>query len=178
MRTRDDRRRNEPDPLRRAEYGAEQAALLRSLMTEAPVPAGFDGERALVVRESLRRKRARAVARAWPALAHGLGRRFGVHFAAYAERSPPIGDLDAVADGLGFHDWLRIRTTLDDRARQELLRTRAQYVPRGNRTRRRRTPWAGVTRTQASRFRFAFAVFAPGLGATTFVLPRMGGVKR
>lgn len=126
--------------------------------------------RAKALARALVRKRGRAVARAWPALARCLGADFGAHFAAYATRNPPPPECDTIADGLMFATSLRGAVELDDDARLELLLTCARYVLRGGRISRRRIPFVGAFRARA-RERFVLVLGIPALGVSTIALP-------
>lgn len=145
----------------RAEYGARQAALLGALVANADLPPGFDVERAHLARHALVRKRARAVARAWPALVASLGRSFGQSFAVYAQQNPATRDPDAVADGLGFHRSLCGNERLDERAVRELLGARARYAVRDGRARPRRMPFVAAARGAGRRW--LLVVYVPPL---------------
>jgi hypothetical protein len=108
---------NPPDP-RRADLARRQAALVRALRGDAPTPAGFDPAHVERAADSLGRKRARSVQKAWPATARAVGDRYGEHFAAYAAENPLPTDVDT--DGFHFAEWLRSRGLAPDDARLEL----------------------------------------------------------
>ncbi len=127
-------------------YAARQAQLLDALLRGGGYPAGFVAAQADAAGRSLRRKRARAAAQAWPALALQLGDTFDARFDAFARAvdAPPSGD--PLRDGLAFarslqaHDGPR----LGDDARAELLLARAAVHRRGLfvRAARLRLPYA------------------------------------
>lgn len=101
--------RPDPPPVRvpppvRAVYAARQADLLDALMCGDAYPAGFDLARAEAAGHSLRRKRARAIRHAWPALATALGRDFQVRVDAFLSVHP--SSAGGLADGLDFAQWL------------------------------------------------------------------------
>jgi hypothetical protein len=108
-------------------YAARQAQLLDALLRGDDYPAGFVAAQADAAGRSLRRKRARAVAQAWPALALALGDTFDARFDAFARAvdAPPSGD--PLRDGLAFARSLRAHDAprLGDDARAELLLARA-----------------------------------------------------
>ena len=85
-------------PEARDRLAAGQAALVRALVGGGPVPGGFDPGRVRATSTALARKRAREVARAWPALAAELGEDFTGEFLAYAAGRPPPAVLDLVAE--------------------------------------------------------------------------------
>ncbi len=104
----------------RAAYAEQQAALLDALLRGDGYPEGFVVADADAAGAGLRRKRARAVAHAWPALALSFGAAFGERFGAFARdpAAPPAGD--PFADGLAFARFAG-RAALSDDARAELL---------------------------------------------------------
>jgi hypothetical protein len=114
-------------------YAARQAQLLDALLRGGDYPAGFVAEQADAAGRSLRRKRARATAQAWPALALQLGDTFDARFDAFARAvdAPPSGD--PLRDGLAFARSLRAHDEprLGDDARAELLIARAAVHRRG-----------------------------------------------
>ncbi|MDX6677973.1 MAG: hypothetical protein QOE31_2025 [Solirubrobacteraceae bacterium] len=69
-----------PPPADRAAYEARQAQLLRALQRGDGFPGGFDPDKAAAAGHALRRKRARGVANAWPALVLALGAAFAARF--------------------------------------------------------------------------------------------------
>ena len=107
------------------------------------------------------RKRARAVARAWPGLVNSLGPTFCARFAAFAACAPLPAQGGALADGRAFAAALASEGLLPDAGRFEMLhvdlhhrQTRTGLRPRRGlavrfarlRTRRRvciglRLPW-------------------------------------
>ena len=118
-------------------YAARQALLLDALLRGGGYPDGFLAAQADAAARSLRRKRARAVAVAWPALALDLDDAFEDRFDAFARRpdAPPPGD--PFRDGLAFAVWLQQDAPLGDDARAELLLACAML---------RRRPFVGVAR--------------------------------
>jgi hypothetical protein len=116
-------------PADRAAYARRQAALLRSLVAGADFPAGFAAEQVAGASLSLRRKRAGAVRRTWPALAHALGAEFEPRFHAFARAVAAPAAGDALADGLAFADG-PAADALPDSARVELVLARARLARR------------------------------------------------
>ena len=114
----------------RAAYAAQQAALLDALLRGDGYPEGFVVTDADAAGAGLRRKRARAVAHAWPALALSFGDAFAERFDAFARdpAAPPAGD--PFADGVTFARFAG-RAWLTDNARAELLLGRAAARRRG-----------------------------------------------
>jgi hypothetical protein len=108
---------HDPD---RQSLADQQARLVAALTAGAAPPAAFDPAQLSAAVRSLYRKRARAVAKTWPALAASLGDRFDDLFAAYAIAHPLPVD-GALADGHVFADHLRRANELPDPARVELL---------------------------------------------------------
>ena len=99
----------------------QQAALVSALMRGGVAPTGFEASRLQVAAESLSRKRCRAAARAWPALARALGEEFRGRFAAYADTTPLPPHGGSLADGRGFADWLNDRGQLPEDALLQIL---------------------------------------------------------
>ena len=123
----------------RAAYAARQAQLLDSLLRGADPPPGFVAAQADAAGSSLRRKRGRAVAHAWPALALSLREEFDARFDAFARGAGVDDSADPRRDGLAFARWLAAGgAPLADDARVEVLLARAAL--------RHRRPWVGVAR--------------------------------
>jgi hypothetical protein len=146
----------------RARLAAQQAALVRALVAGGPVPGGFDPARVRATSAALARKRARAVARAWPGLAAELGGDFTERFLADAARRPPPTRGGALADGLAFADALAREGRLPGSAGVERLAARAHLSTRPVRL---AATLAGPPR------RLVVTVRAPGLGDRWLSLP-------
>ena len=101
---------------------AEQQRLLVECLTGgSTAPKGFDARQVATAAHSLLRKRARGVARTWPALARSLGDEFGDQFAGYAmTHDQPAAGYQL--DGEQFVLWLSRQVTLSNDARIEWLR--------------------------------------------------------
>jgi hypothetical protein len=141
---------------------AEQAALVRALVAGGPVPEGFEPDRVRATAAALARKRAREVARAWPALAADLGEVFTDRFVAFATGRPPPATGGAMADGLAFARALARQGRLSDGARVEAMLAAARLSPRP----------ARLAATLAGRPpRLVVLARAPGLGERGFSLP-------
>jgi hypothetical protein len=140
----------------REAYAARQAQLLDALLRGDEPPAGFDAAQAAAAGSSLRRKRARAVAQAWPALALNLGDGFAARFDAFARAVDAPSSGGPLADGLAFAGTLGRDTALGDDARAELLLARASL--------RRRGVFVGVTWLRRPRRRLLTVARLPGLG--------------
>jgi hypothetical protein len=115
----------------RSGYAARQALLLDALLRGDGYPAGFAAAQADAAGRSLRRKRARAVARAWPALTLDLGDVFDTRFDAFARATGAPASGDPLRDGLAFVRRLGHDTRLGDDARAEVLLARAALRRRG-----------------------------------------------
>jgi hypothetical protein len=120
----------------RTGYAARQARLLDALLRGDEYPDGFVAAQADAAGRSLRRKRARAVARTWPALTLDLGDGFDARFDAFARAGDAPAPGDPLRDGVAFARWHARDTRLGDDARAELLLARAELL--------RRVPFAGV----------------------------------
>jgi hypothetical protein len=122
---------------KRTRYGEEQAALLRALQTGESAPSGFAGDDLRAASSALLDKRTRAVAEAWPALAHSLGSQFPALFERFARQVPPPTVGGGLADGLVFASRLDEATLLED-AKAELMLARGLLKLRGTRASLRR----------------------------------------
>jgi hypothetical protein len=117
----------------RGAYAERQAALLDALLRGEDFPAGFAASQADAAGRALRRKRGRAVAHAWPALALSLGETFDARLDAFA-RGAVAADAsgDPLRDGLAFARFIEAAGgPLDDDARVEMLLARAALRGRG-----------------------------------------------
>jgi len=120
----------------RGAYGARQAQLLDALLRGDGFPEGFAVAQAVAAGSALRRKRAHAVARAWPALALSLGDTFDAQFEAFTRGAgagavtPASGE--PLRDGLAFARSIAARgRPVGDDVRVEMLLARAALCHRG-----------------------------------------------
>jgi hypothetical protein len=150
----------------RTGYAARQAQLLDALLRGDDYPEGFVAAQADAAGRSLRRKRGRAVAGAWPALALGLGEGFGPRFDAFARAVDAPQSGDPLADGLAFARSLGRELHLGDAARTELLLARAAL--------RRRGVLVGVARLRRPYRRLLVVARLPWIGPVYWSL-RLGG---
>lgn len=150
----------------RAAYAARQAQLLEALLRDGEPPAGFDAARAGAAGRSLRRKRGRAVARAWPALALALGDAFDARFDAFARTVDVPASGGTLEDGLAFARALGGGAPLGDDARAELLLARAAL--------RRRGVFVRAAWLRRPRPRLLVVARLPWLGALHGSLPQRG----
>jgi hypothetical protein len=155
-------------PADRDAYAAAQAELLHALIRGDTFPDGFDAEKAAAASRSLWRKRAHAVAAAWPALAAGLGERFDAAFEQHARATPAPSSGGALADGLAFARTLA-PGELTEAARVELLFARAIAGRRGGTPRPRRGIFAGALWLHDPR-RILVVLRAPGIGRRRLVV--------
>ncbi len=125
----------------RARLAARQAELVRALYGGSPAQ-GLDQHRVRLTSNALARKRARAVARAWPALPRELGAQYAERFVAYARVTPPP-DAGAFADGLAFSQVMAREQRLSGDARIEHMLATTCNKLRRNRLAARRGPPAG-----------------------------------
>lgn len=102
-----------------------------------PVPAGLDERMIGVTRDALGRKRARQVAKAFPALARDLGPEYQALFRVFARTTPPREE-GSLADGLAFAAHVARERRLSDGARVELTVARSTVAARRGRLRARR----------------------------------------
>jgi hypothetical protein len=144
----------------RTRLGHAQAQLLDALVTGTPIPPGFDHGRVSAAAVALRRKRAGAVAKAWPSLARQLGDHFQPAFVEWSRTRPPPARRAALVDGRRFLDDLRLRAggPLSPAVAGEAVR--AKLLAGGGNGRRRLIPAAvGLVRRPAG---VVVAVRLPG----------------
>jgi len=149
----------------RARLAARQAELITALYGGPPAP-GLDPRMVRATSAALASKRARAVARAWPALARGLGADFAGRFTAYARATPPP-DAGALADGLAFSRALAPEQHLPDDVLIERMLATTRVKPGHNRIAARR-PRLTATLTAPPR-RLLIVVTLPPIGARFFI---------
>jgi hypothetical protein len=146
----------------RERLAAGQAALVRALVAGGPVPGGFDPDRVRATSVALAGKRAREVARTWPALAAELGQEFSGRFLAFAATRPPPARGGALADGLAFARALAARGRLPGNARVEALLAAAHLS---------RSPARLAATLAGPPRRLVIVLRAPGLGDRCLSLP-------
>jgi hypothetical protein len=157
-----------PPPADRSRYEAGQAELLRALIRGDAFPDGFADDKADAASRSLRRKRARAAAGAWPALSITLGEGFAARFDGFAREMAPPAWGDGFADGLAFARTLS-RDELSEAARVELLLARAVVRGPAGAPRPRRGVFVGARSLHEPR-RVLIVLRAPGLGRRELVV--------
>jgi hypothetical protein len=115
-----------------------QADLVRALVAQGPIPAGFDEARVRAAARSLVNKRRRSLARAWPKLVEAVGDAYVERFTQYASETPLPGCACTQADGRAFLRWLAAHQPLSDAACLEALTFDVRFVvtPAGLRPRR------------------------------------------
>jgi hypothetical protein len=150
----------------RTGYAARQAQLLDALLRGDDYPEGFVVAQADAAGRSLRRKRGRSVAGAWPALALDLGDAFDARFDAFARTTDAPQSGDPLADGLAFARSLGREPRFGDAARAELLLARAALAPRGL--------FVGVERLRRPYPRLLVVARVPRVGPMHWSL-RLGG---
>jgi hypothetical protein len=97
----------------RAALAQKQADLVRALVANGPVPAGFSAKKVHLAANSLRHKRLREVALAWPALRSALGAEWVPRFQQFAQNHPP-SEGGPLEDGLRFVATLTPSELTDD----------------------------------------------------------------
>jgi hypothetical protein len=154
----------------RERYEAEQAAFVRALLRGDGFPEDLDARKAAAGSRSLWRKRMRAVAAEWPALAVTLGERFEPSFEAFARAVPPPAVGHGLTDGLAFARTLSGGELTDD-VRVELLLARAVVVGgRAGRFRERRGLFCGALSLREPR-RILLVMRAPVVGRRIVAVP-------
>jgi hypothetical protein len=144
-----------------------QEGVLKALLT-GTAPPGFAADRMVTAGRTLRRKRARALARAWPALAAALGDRFTVLFADYAIEVLCAPGGSAAADGYQFARYLRASGALPREARVELARFELTHRATRAGLRHRRVGFVAARELATLRI----GLLLPGLGPRWIVLRR------
>ncbi len=104
----------------RARLSAKEQRLIEVLLRGEGTIEGFDSSRLRATAESLRRKRARSVARAWPILSRSMGPDFEALFLRYVAEFP-LPPEDSLEDGRAFARWSRRRDLLPADGRLEAM---------------------------------------------------------
>lgn len=91
----------------RERLAAAQAELLRAVLADGAVPAGFDERRLKIEARSLLAKRRGIVAMLDPEVADALGERFRPLFDGYARAHPRRSGSRAREDAADFAHWAR-----------------------------------------------------------------------
>jgi hypothetical protein len=156
-------------PDARARLAARQAELVRALMSHGEPPPAGDAARLRATAEALAAKRAKAVARAWPALAAGLGEDFRERFARFAAGVPLPHEGGPLADGRAFARWLARAGELSDAGRLEALAVDLRYRAHAGGLVPRRGPALAWARLREPR-RLVVAVRLPWLGERWLML--------
>jgi hypothetical protein len=125
------------------DLAARQEALVRALVAGGTTPAGFDETRIALTRQSLMRKRARAVAAHWPAI--GALPDYQRRFAQWAGNTPPGS---AHSEGLAFGQSLG--RDISPSARVELVLAGAGRIARDGDCLIVRWPALGIRRLPIS----------------------------
>lgn len=130
----------------RATLAARETELVKALHG-GPTAPGLDAGMIALASTGIVRKRARQVARAFPALARDLGPDYQEAFTAFAGTNPPR-DGGALADGLAFASIVERERGLSDDAKIDRMVAAAGVTTRRGRLTRRRAPHirAAVTR--------------------------------
>lgn len=115
-----------------------QAALVRALVSQGPVPAGFDESRVRAAARSLVSKRRQALTRGWPHLVRAAGDVFVERFTAYATAHPLPLSASTLGDGRAFLAWLARQQPLSDELIVEALSFDMRFVETRTGLRRRR----------------------------------------
>jgi hypothetical protein len=102
----------------RSKLAEEQSALVAAVVGGGAAPEGFDADRVCMMARSLRQKRLRTVARAWPALVQALGDdEFKRAFLEYAQQHTLPPSASPSDDAMQFVRWLRKSGPLPDTVR-------------------------------------------------------------
>jgi hypothetical protein len=159
----------------RARLAARQAELISALYGGPPAE-GLDARLVTLTSDSLAHKRARAVARAWPALARALGADLADQFAAFARVTPPP-EGGALADGLAFSRVIARKRRLPDDARIEGMLATSRVKLRSNGLVARRGPRLAAAMTGRPR-RLVVIATLPPIGTRVVTLGPLTRVRR
>jgi hypothetical protein len=140
-----------PTPDIRARAAEQQAALVQAVVGRGVAPVGFDEQGIEVMARSLRHKRLRTVARAWPALEQALGQdEYRGLFLDYARQRPLPASAMPGDDAIQFLRWLRDSGPVPDAVRLLIPQRWPLRVIRLRESRRVvisiRLPWLGTLR--------------------------------
>ena len=159
----------------RARLAARQAELISALYGGPPTE-GLDARLVALTSVSLAHKRARAVARAWPALARALGPGLGNQFTAFARVTPPP-EGGGLADGLAFSQVIARQRRLPDDARIEGMLATSRVKLRHNRLVSRRGPGLAAVTTGRPR-RLVIIATLPLVGTRIVTLGPLTRARR
>ncbi|MCC8249663.1 hypothetical protein [Saccharothrix luteola] len=106
----------------RDRLAAAQAELLRALLADGDVPAGFDAERVRIEKRALLTKRRGIVEMLRPEVAVELGDRFRPLFDAYAKEHPKEVGTRFREDAARFAEWATARGELQPPRRRRWWR--------------------------------------------------------
>lgn len=107
-----------PQASARAGLAAAQAALLRALVADGPIPDGFDSDLVRAQARALLDKRHRSIRRADVFVAQALGDRHRELFEEWARDNPPRSDSCVSSDAATFAVWLAKTGALHDPRRR------------------------------------------------------------
>lgn len=161
----------------RSDLARQQADLLRALSGTAEAPPDFDRGRLAVAAESLARKRAGAVARAWPMLTAELGPDFAPTFRAFAAQHPLPPDGQPLRDGLEFARERLRNAGLADQSRLELAGVELRWRVSEQGLQLRRWPSCRLAWLNNDRA-LVLAVRVPGVGERWWKLRFRPSVQR
>jgi hypothetical protein len=102
----------------RASLAAQQAELLEALLSDGPLPPGFDADRVRAQSRALVAKRRAVVSRQHPELVERLGERFSALFEQYCRDHPPRIPSNRRKDAENFHRWLVAQGAIPKRGRR------------------------------------------------------------
>jgi hypothetical protein len=98
-----------------------QGDLVRALVAQGPIPAGFDEKMLRVAARSLVNKRRQQTARSWPQLAKIFGDKYPELFTNYAQSHSLPVCASPSGDGREFLRWMETQGPYSDAARIEAM---------------------------------------------------------
>ena len=105
-----------------------QGELVRALVAQGPIPAGFDDRMLRVAARSLVNKRRQQTARSWPQLVKIFGDKYPELFTKYAQSHPLPICASPSGDGRAFLRWMESQGPLPDDARLEAMAFDMRFV--------------------------------------------------
>ena len=148
-----------------------QTDLVRALVAQGPIPAGFDEKLVRVAARSLVNKRRQQTARSWPNLVKIIGDKYPELFTKYAQSHPLPACASPSGDGREFLRWMESQGPLSDDARLEAMAFEMRFVSTPLGLRRRGGVGMKLVKLRETRG-FVLALRFPWLGTRWWRYPR------
>ena len=111
----------------------EQTNFVKALRGKSDLPDGFDQKRVFLAASILKRKRSKAVKKAWPKLSEILGSDFCTYFESYANNLSQPKYHSALIDGRLFVRYLKRNNLLSNQLDFEIERFDQKFFFKGKR---------------------------------------------